>query len=318
MVLDKNAALKNVAAALAHIKQKDIGMIESSKDKLLFWEKTVEWIFVRKYYEPRMFAAPLDDTAEGAGDVLINFSGIKKWLVIEFKSDETKIPTERGKFPIYGWSKWAEKTQKGRCFINATTAFKELVSYWKNAEKPPHLIVFGQKEEQVLFVQHKKDIQQLLKDPLTKKIAEELWAKLGSQEKSTSIKILGCSYWGLWCNEGTLVVGVPRAVKVDLNNLKESGWELEKFKTYVSTLLTAKALGEGEGDGGGDGVDWLFSSVMGIAEDGECISFSLYEFALQLKLINAPPQNIPPVTPPTTPSSTPPATGFSPGSSFGH
>ena len=309
MVLNKDTILKNIASGQAYNNKTDTNVSGSSKDKLFFWEKTVEWIFVRKYYEPRMFAAPLDDAAEGAGDVLINFSGVKKWAVIEFKSNETKISVERGKFPIYGWSKWVEKTGKGRSFSTATNAFHTLVSYWKDVEKPPHMIVFGEKKEEVLFIQAKKTIRELSEEPSTKKQAEEWATELGSQEKSASIEILGCSYWGEWCNEGTLVAGVPPAAKVDLNNLKERGWELEKFKTYVSALLTAKALDEDHDDGGG----WLFSSVMGMTEDGKCISFSLYDFALQFGLIPPPPQNIPPVTPPTTPPSTAPATGVSSG-----
>ncbi|WP_457570078.1 hypothetical protein [Desulfurobacterium sp.] len=60
-----------------------------------WWEKTVEYYFVRKYLTDSAIA-PLDGKAEFAGDALFVRKG--KLVLIEFKRDESSISQEKRKF----------------------------------------------------------------------------------------------------------------------------------------------------------------------------------------------------------------------------
>lgn len=64
--------------------------------EMLWWEKTVEYFFVQKYVDLKMFIAPLDGAHEKAGDAI--FSNEKKWLLIEFKRNAKSIMEEESKF----------------------------------------------------------------------------------------------------------------------------------------------------------------------------------------------------------------------------
>lgn len=66
---------------------------------MIWWEKTVEYYFVKKYVELDMFIAPLDGNAERAADLIL--SNVDKWILIEFKRSEAQIISEKKKFIDY-------------------------------------------------------------------------------------------------------------------------------------------------------------------------------------------------------------------------
>lgn len=70
---------------------------------ILWWEKTVEYFFVKKYVDLNMFIAPLDGDHEKAGDAI--FSNVNAWVLIEFKRDKSTINDEIGKFKNYELAK---------------------------------------------------------------------------------------------------------------------------------------------------------------------------------------------------------------------
>jgi hypothetical protein len=63
---------------------------------ILWWEKTVEYYFVQKFVNLSMFIAPLDGNHEKAGDAI--FSNENKWVLIEFKRDQSSVSDEENKF----------------------------------------------------------------------------------------------------------------------------------------------------------------------------------------------------------------------------
>lgn len=67
--------------------------------QILWWEKTVEYYFVKKYVDLNMFVAPLDGNHEKVGDVI--FANESSWVLIEFKRDEKSITDELDKFVNY-------------------------------------------------------------------------------------------------------------------------------------------------------------------------------------------------------------------------
>lgn len=73
---------------------------------ITWWEKTVEYEFVMGVARYKnMFLAPLDGTHEKIGDLL--FSLHLKWILIEFKRDQTTIKSEIKKFVSFQAAKAA-------------------------------------------------------------------------------------------------------------------------------------------------------------------------------------------------------------------
>jgi hypothetical protein len=66
---------------------------------ILWWEKTVEYLFVQKHVDLKMFVAPLDGDHERGGDAIL--ANESKWVLIEFKRDKNSISDEREKFTNY-------------------------------------------------------------------------------------------------------------------------------------------------------------------------------------------------------------------------
>ena len=64
--------------------------------KIKWWEKTIEYKFVQEFIDINSFIAPLDGKEEKAGDAI--FGKDDKYILIEFKKDETSIKDEKGKF----------------------------------------------------------------------------------------------------------------------------------------------------------------------------------------------------------------------------
>lgn len=63
---------------------------------IIWWEKTVEYYFVKKYVELDYFVAPLDGYKEHAGDTILGNED--RWMLIEFKRDNSCIKNERLKY----------------------------------------------------------------------------------------------------------------------------------------------------------------------------------------------------------------------------
>ena len=61
-----------------------------------WWEKTVEYLFVKKYVEEGQLVMPLDGDEEAQGDTVI--AGCDRWILIEFKKEKSSIPSEKKKF----------------------------------------------------------------------------------------------------------------------------------------------------------------------------------------------------------------------------
>jgi len=65
-------------------------------NKNFWWEKTVEYLFVKEHVNIDDLIAPLDGKHEKAGDAIIG--RVSKWVLIEFKVDEGSLDSEYTKF----------------------------------------------------------------------------------------------------------------------------------------------------------------------------------------------------------------------------
>lgn len=70
---------------------------------IIWWEKTVEYYFIKSYVDLSMFIAPLDGTYEKAGDTI--FGTVTGWVLIEFKRNLASIKAEVQKYTSYELAK---------------------------------------------------------------------------------------------------------------------------------------------------------------------------------------------------------------------
>jgi hypothetical protein len=68
-----------------------------------WWEKTVEYYFIRKFIPKDMILSPLDGNEEKAGDTLLSTND--KWIIIEFKKDFKSLESEVKKYKNYNAAK---------------------------------------------------------------------------------------------------------------------------------------------------------------------------------------------------------------------
>lgn len=66
---------------------------------IIWWEKTVEYLFVKKYVDVNMYIAPLDGKMELGGDTI--FGNVSGWILIEFKRNRDTIKDEIQKYKSY-------------------------------------------------------------------------------------------------------------------------------------------------------------------------------------------------------------------------
>lgn len=86
----------------------------------IWWEKTVEYLFVKKHLNQDSIVAPLAGNHEKAGDAI--FLTNNKWILIEFKREQSDINSERKKFD--------------------DNAYNDAITDLKNNDGH-HLIIFG-------------------------------------------------------------------------------------------------------------------------------------------------------------------------------
>lgn len=68
----------------------------NNKTKKFWWEKTIEYLFVMNHVNVEDLVVPLDGTHEVSGDAIIG--RVAKWVLIEFKRDESSLDSEITKY----------------------------------------------------------------------------------------------------------------------------------------------------------------------------------------------------------------------------
>jgi len=245
-----------------------------------FWEKTVEWVFVRKYFSPALLAAPMSGNAELAGDAVLNFLSKGRLCLIEFKRRELDFKSERDKYPIYGAAKWKELTVKQQQAYE--DAFHALVETYGKRGDTPHLFVYGVLKEMTLLDVVNSASQrtgQALRELDLPGAAKALLGTLQGSDaqgrKTLGLDVEGKPYWGDWGNRDDLFTLDPHTESVQLSELYESGWVFDDFKAYVTSLVAAKGRKPGDDPGG---LDWGHAMIMAVASDGGSLTFSVHEF----------------------------------------
>lgn len=107
-----------------------------SSNKSIWWEKTVEYAYVRKFLGDYTFLYPFDGKHEKLSDTLL--SNGYSWIIVEFKQDHKWLTSEKEKFNKYGGVK------------NYSEACKELVGKYGSNNYSGighHFIVYGKLED---------------------------------------------------------------------------------------------------------------------------------------------------------------------------
>lgn len=97
-----------------------------------WWEKTIEYYFVLKHVDLNVLVSPLDGKEEKLGDTIIAENN--KWVLIEFKRNESSLSSEMEKFDDYdeARSKLSDKDDhhylvygelNGNFYLNCKTYF---------------------------------------------------------------------------------------------------------------------------------------------------------------------------------------------------
>lgn len=279
-----------------------------SDSGIRFWEKTVEWLYVRRYFPLKGFAAPLGKSAEEAGDVLLRFEDADAWCLIEFKKDQKAFVSEQVKYPAFENEKWVQfgtpekKAEAKKAFLMLTEIWKAPAS--KLSKPAPHIFIYGEPVKTNEFIELEevqvvlKEVEALHLDETRKNALSTLRKIVEDKRKAAanwkSIRLLGMSYWGSWCNDSRTCADVPDGTPREISDLKVHGWELEAFKIYVKILIAAKRgvlVGDGDGgnDGGGGGeiddrANWDFGTILGMSADGRIATFTMFEFAVEFGL----------------------------------
>ncbi len=126
-----------------------------------WWEKTVEYFFIRKYVPEEAILSPLDGKQEAAGDSILGND--EKWLLIEFKVDNAALASEKSKYISYETTKrklvdndthhfLVYGTNDGGCFdVRACT-------YFSNRRLPDVGNIFKYGKSQVQFIEYLEEV----------------------------------------------------------------------------------------------------------------------------------------------------------------
>ena len=91
-----------------------------------WWEKTVEYKFIKEYIDLDSFIAPLDGNEEKAGDAI--FGQNENFILIEFKKDKNSIKDEQKKFINFNSAKESlSSSDKHHILIYGEVNSKDLI-----------------------------------------------------------------------------------------------------------------------------------------------------------------------------------------------
>lgn len=261
-------------------------------DVLHYWEKTVEWMFVRHHLEAVGAAAPLESDKEAAGDAMLSFGGTDKWFLIEFKKDDDTVKKERDKFPALGKIiKPIEGWPNRR--IDSIAAYNYIIdNYSPSPRNTPHLIVHGKLKETPFSIYLKKVLIQVIPKVIASgakkaKHGFEGFTNLSMGAGKSLENKYGCyltlvarPYWGKDWASKDIPVGthpcVTSARPSDMKVIVKYQQNQEIFNDYLSYLLLAKGKNP-------DDSDFDYALVVAVAANGRFQVLTLSEYCHHFK-----------------------------------
>lgn len=130
-----------------------------SKDRVKWWEKSVEYFYYAQYVKGYKSIFPLDGHKEVIGDAIQHNTG--KWSIIEFKGTSSSLYSEFNKFPIIKNIKLnapegsSDAKQQVMHRLRKVTAFDKLYTDTFESEKltdEHHFLVYGEIAEKFSLI----------------------------------------------------------------------------------------------------------------------------------------------------------------------
>ncbi|AYF15593.1 TPA: hypothetical protein ACX3HS_001868 [Vibrio parahaemolyticus] len=111
---------------------------------ILWWEKTVEYSFVKSHVNVGDLIAPFDGNQEAAGDAILSAKD-RKWILIEFKRNLKSIEKDLEKFDRYDDAKFELEDISGHhFFIYGANVNSKLTLIARNYFSDMDLLDFGE------------------------------------------------------------------------------------------------------------------------------------------------------------------------------
>lgn len=264
-------------------------MTNSAPSKAIYFEKTVEWLYVKKYLN---FGAPLDGGLEIAGDAILFDKG--KFLAVEFKKEFDNIKSERKKYVCLKHSPNEFKRKQKSLKEANEEEKKNIKAYLLTAPKPKFAHLSS------TYLENLIEKEKLFRDDNCKALSPHflIYGETFEDDGTTKLKCVATNYWGKWVNEreilsppaGTLIEDTafrsleakPSSMLIDDFNITEPemekltstyGYCAKNFNQYLSALETAKT-----GVISDKYEDWKYGGVLGILDDKLHCIMSIAQF----------------------------------------
>lgn len=280
----KYMAIKGTSRNPLHAAMQKKGATPKQISSGTFWEKTVEWEYVRNYLAKADFGAPLAGTEEALGDAAIGFA-TAKWCLIEFKRVQASVLAEKDKYPVFNEKNFEVDGKISAKYRDMESAFVDLLNTYGLPGKavPPHFLVYGAGKK-------RNKVERKSKDEILKKLQLEFGAcKSNSKEaeefeKAISnyvtaaetydlMEISANRYWYDWAKYSNVAPIAASAAAIKFDDFEKYSVSYVEFGDYVVKLAAAKGS---NADVGG----WALDVVLGTTVQGEKIVTTVADFAL--------------------------------------
>lgn len=126
-----------------------------------WWEKTVEYYFIRKYVPEEVILSPLAGKHEAGGDLVTGDQD--KWLLIEFKVNKSALKTEESKYKTYELTKvhlMGSDSHHFLVFGSMDTGYFDVraSTYFSKKELPDVEDIFNFGKPQSEFIDYLKEV----------------------------------------------------------------------------------------------------------------------------------------------------------------
>ncbi|WP_155641249.1 hypothetical protein [Burkholderia cepacia] len=261
------------------------------EEKSGFWEKSVEWAFVRNHLPQTIVAAPLDGSHE-LSDALLGDES--RWLLIEFKRRKQDCTSEKKKYPQLSrklaqvivrrdYEAFEEKFAK--CFVEPRP-----VDWWDMVLDGESFIYPENGPPQLpgpaTFATARDELRSLVGD-----YREQKWDAPVDKEPHYLVfsdpqepaKLMALPYWSDWYGRKTIA---SRGVEPFIaDEIWENKGTFSAFNKYALRLAKARgypsgAITDDGGDENSSAISLVFGHVIGqaMSNAGEWIVMTLREF----------------------------------------
>jgi len=253
--------------------------ISASQTKPIFFEKTVEYLYLLSFLHSRI--APLAGTREAAGDAILEKSG--RWSIIEYKHDVTDLSSELAKYVPQALKRAKTAALRKLNIASRENGFKNhieaIAAYAREGKQLPDqfralLALYNDASRTFEDEVRKRKPGALASLLLGFKTIQKLYegtdrcptdephffvyADVSGKSGEWTIGLKAQHYLGSWIES----IRAPRYPRIE--HLEDSGCSHEAFMYYLGVLIEAKT-GETESEGSAGSIE--YGTIVAASED---------------------------------------------------